>query len=313
VSRIRLGVVLIIPPPLDREIDALRRATGDGTYGRVPAHLTLVPPVNVNEEDMGEALGALRAAAGATRPFTVHLGPPTTFLPANPVLYLPLVGPGRAAVFTLRERVFKPPLARTLTWPFVPHVTVADEASPDRITAAEQALCDYGAEAAFERLHLLQEGPGRVWTPVADAPFGAPAVVGRGGLPLELAVSDGLDAEGRHFLTEWDGAAEAPMNLAVTARRERRVLGVAEGWARGGSARLIRLVVAPDVRREGIGSQVLAAFESAASQRGCGRLAADVLAGSDADLFLRSRGWVEEARRPAWRGDQDLVLLRRDR
>jgi 2'-5' RNA ligase len=306
-------VVLLIPPPLDREIDALRRALGDGTYGRVPAHLTLVPPVNVNEEDMGDALRALREASSATRPFSVSFGPPTTFLPANPVLYLPLVGPGRAAVFTVRERVFKPPLARSLTWPFVPHVTIADEAQPERITAAEMALCDYGAEVSFERLHLLQEGPGRVWAPVADAPFEAPAVVGRGGLPLELVVSQGLDPEGRAFLIECDQQAVDTPNLAVTARRDGRLVGVAEGWARGGAARLSTLVVASDVRREGVGSHLLAAFESGAAERGCGRLGADVTAGSDADAFLRARGWVEEGRRPAWRNESDLVLLRRDR
>jgi len=312
VPRLRLGVVLLIPPPLDREIDALRRAVGDGTYGRVPAHLTLVTSVNVNEDDRGDALRVLREAASATRPFSVHLGPPTTFLPANPVLYLPLVGPGRAMVFTVRERVFKPPLARSLTWPFVPHVTVADEAQPERITAAELALCDYGAEVAFDRLHLLQEGPGRIWAPVADAPFEAPAVVGRGGLPLELTVSHALDPEGRAFVVEHEGT-DAPLDLAVTARRDRRVVGVAEGWARAGAASLTNLVVAPDVRREGVGSHLLAAFESAAAERGCGRLAADVVGGSDGDAFLRSRGWVEEARRPAWSDGADLVLLRRDR
>lgn len=310
--RVRLGVVLLIPPPLDREIDAMRRAVGDGTYGRVPAHLTLVPPVNVNEADMGDALRVLRDAAATTAPFSVHIGPPTTFLPANPVLYLPLVGPGRAMVFTVRERVFKPPLARSLTWPFVPHVTIADEAQPERITAAELALSDYGAEVAFDRLHLLQEGPGRVWAPVADAPFGAPAVVGRGGLPLEMVVSQALDAEGRAFIIEHEGE-DAPLDLAVTARREGRVVGVAEGWARAGAAFLTMLLVARDVRREGVGSHLLAAFESAAAERGCGRLAADVLADSDGDRFLRSRGWVEEARRPDWRHGVDMVLLRRDR
>lgn len=309
----RLGVVLLIPPPLEREVDALRRALGDGTYGRVPAHLTLVPPVNVNEDDMGDALRVLREASSATRPFSVHLGPPTTFLPVNPVLYLPLVGPGRTSVFTVRERVFKPPLARTLTWPFVPHVTLADEARPERITAAELALCDYGAEVSFDCLHLLQEGPGRVWAPVADAPFEAPAVVGRGGLPLELVVSQGLDPEGRAFVVECDQESRDVPNLAVVARRDGRLVAVADGWARGGAARLSTLVVARDARREGVGSHVLAAFESAAAERGCGRLGADVTAGSDADLFLRARGWVEEGRRAAWRNGTELVSLRRDR
>ena len=320
-ARLRLGVVLLIPPPLDREINALRRAAGDGTYGRVPAHVTLVPPVNVNGEHLDEALATLRRVAAETRPFTVHLGAPTTFLPVNPVLYLPLLGEGRTVVFNLRERVFREPLARPVTWPFVPHVTIADEAKPDRIAAAEIALCDYAARVSFDRLHLLQEGPGRVWGPVADFPFGPPAVVGRGGIALELTVSHDLDPEARMVAHEECAAArllhglpeedpEAP-NVAVVGRREGRVVAVAQGWARAGVARLTTLVVARDARLEGAGSHVLAAFESEAAARGCGRLAASVLDGSAEEGFLRHRGWMEEARLTRWTGGHDLVLLRR--
>ena len=298
--RLRLGVVLLIPPPLDREIDTLRRAVGDGTYGRVPAHVTLVPPVNVNREQLGHALATVRAAAAATRPFNVHLGAPTTFLPANPVLYLPLVGQGRAAVFDLRERVFRPPLERPLTWAFVPHVTIADEAQPERIAAAEVALCDYAADVFFDRLHLLEEGPGRVWTPVADAPFAPPAVVGRGGIPLELTVAHGLDPEARSFVGRecvaerrarglGDEDPEAP-NLAVVARRGGAIVAVAEGWTRGGVAKLTLIVVAHHARLEGVGSHVLAAFESEAIKRGCPRLAASVMQGSPEEHFYRHRG-----------------------
>jgi 2'-5' RNA ligase len=323
VPRLRLGVVLLIPPPLDREINALRLATGDGTYGRVPAHVTLVPPVNVNREHLAEALATLRAAASDTRPFAVHLGAPTTFLPVNPVLYLPLLGEGRAVVFDLRERVFHEPLARPLTWPFVPHVTIADEAKPDRIAAAEVALCDYEAEVTFDRLHLLEEGPGRVWGPIADAPFGPPAVVGRGGIPLELTVCHGLDPEARTFAGEECTAErlaqglpeddpDAP-NLAVVGRRDGRVVAVAEGWARSGVARVTTLVVARDVRLEGVGSHVLAAFEAEAIGRGCGRLAATAFAGSAQEGFYRQRGWVEEGRLTPWTGGRELVELRRDR
>lgn len=322
-SRLRLGVVLLIPPPLDREINALRRATGDGTYGRVPAHVTLVSPVNVNDDHLGEALARLREAAAATRPFAVHLGPPTTFLPVNPVLYLPLLGEGRAVVFDLRERVFREPLARPVTWPFVPHVTIADEANSGRIAAAETALCDYAAEVSFDRLHLLQEGPGRVWGPVADAPFGPPAVVGRGGIPLELTVSYGLDPEARRFAGEECAAELAARglpedrpdtpNVAVVGRRDGRVVAVAEGWARAGVARVTTLVVARRARLEGVGSHVLAAFESEAIARGCTRLAATAFDGSPEEAFYHERGWVEEGRLTPWTGGRDLIQLRRDR
>ena len=42
--RMRLGVALLVPAPQSDEIDGLRRALDDPVLGRVPAHLTLVPP-----------------------------------------------------------------------------------------------------------------------------------------------------------------------------------------------------------------------------------------------------------------------------
>lgn len=315
--RLRLGVVLLVPPPLDQEVDALRKAVGDGTLGRVPPHLTLVPPVNVREDRLPDALRVLREAGAATRPFPVTFGPPTSFLPESPTLYLP-VTEGEEAVLRLRERVFREPLSRPLTWPYVPHVTVADEVDETRIAAAEVALAPYRTATTFERVHLLQETPGRVWVPVSEAAFAPPAVVGRGGLPLELSTTGMLDAEARSFFdTEWRSGPDADLRpggepVCITARREGTVTGVAVGWTAGTVAYLETIVVARPERRQGVGTHLMAAFESVAAERECSRLAAQAPAGSAGERFLRHRGWVEDGRLAAWLRGRDLVLLRRD-
>src|SRR5262245_56850064 len=121
-AKVRLGVALLVPSPVAAEVDGLRRAVGDGSLERISPHLTLVPPVNVNRERLGEALAVLRAAAAGTPPIEAHLGGLATFLPDNPVLYLTL-DKGHDDIAALRGRVFREPLARTLRWPFVPHVT----------------------------------------------------------------------------------------------------------------------------------------------------------------------------------------------
>ena len=54
--RVRLGVVLLVPPPVAGEIDGLRRAVGDGALGKVAPHVTLVPPVNVRDERLLDAV-----------------------------------------------------------------------------------------------------------------------------------------------------------------------------------------------------------------------------------------------------------------
>ncbi|MBV8162171.1 MAG: GNAT family N-acetyltransferase [Acidimicrobiia bacterium] len=319
----RLGVALLLPPPVDREVDALRRACDDGAAGRVPPHLTLVPPVNVREDALDDAVAVLRRAAAAARPFTVQLGRPATFLPDNPTLYLSVAGPGLDAVVALRDRVFSSPLERPLTWPFVPHVTLADEMPAERIAAAVEALAGYGATVTFKRVHLLEEtktAAGRVWRPSADAPFAAPAVVGRGGIELELTESQHLDPEAAGFAQrQWDTyrvevlgpAATDKEPFAIAARRGGVVVGTADGWTHGGVAHLRNLIVAADQRGQGVGSKLLAAFESMAADRGCRRLSVRTYRAEPAYGFYRGRGWVDEASWD-WTHGREFVQLRRD-
>lgn len=293
VPKARLGVALLLPPAVAAEVDGLRRALGDRALGRIAPHVTLVPPVNVPAARLGDALGVLRAAAAACPPLTLDLGPPGTFAPATPVVHLRVGGPDPdvAALAALREAVFRPPLARPLTWPWVPHVTLVDGAEPDRITAAVAALAGYRATVALERVHLLEEGRGRVWTPVADAAFAAPAVVGRGGPALELDVTDGPGPEAAALL-----AGGRP--FTVTARRDGAVVGAARGWTGAGEARLEVLAVAAGERGTGVGSRLLAAVESLAAGRGCTAVLAVVDGPGDLAGFLRHRGWVPEPGRP---------------
>lgn len=295
-GRARVGVVLLITGDLARELDGLRRALGDGSLGRVPPHLTLVPPVNVPDGRLHEALALLRSAAATEAPFELVLGPPASFLPVNPVVHLPAVG-SDGTVARLREAVFRAPLARTVTLPFVPHVTLADGAPTARIDAALAALADFEVTARFDRVHVLREGQGRRWEPIAEAALVAPAVVGRGGLELGLSVTAVPDIEAGAFAASEGGGAAAP--FAVTARRGGAVVGVVAGRSDATVAVVERLVVAAGHRGEGIGSHLLAAVESLAAERGCTALESLVPAGGPVATFLAGRGWTREPGSPA--------------
>jgi GNAT superfamily N-acetyltransferase len=189
------------------------------------------------------------------------LGPARTFLPINPVLYLE-VGGDVTSVDALRDRIFRPPLERNLSWPFQPHVTLLDRGDEARIRAAAEALADVRIDVEVDRVHLLQEDNDdgvRFWRPIFEASLGERAVVGRGGLELELEVGE---------------KPYAGRSLGVTARRGRAVVGTAFGWTDGAHARLLDVHVVAGARGEGVGAHLVAAFASAAADRGASSIEA---------------------------------------
>jgi 2'-5' RNA ligase len=309
-GRFRVGVALVLDRPLADEVDGLRRALGDPALGRIPAHLTLVPPVNVRRDQLATAVARLRAAASVVEgAIQLTLGSVTTFLPVNPVVFL-AVGGDTPELRRLRDAVFVPPLERKLSWPWVPHVTLADGIDELRISSALTALDRFATVWDVDRLVLLQEGPGQVWQPLADAALGPPAIVGTGGLPLEITRGRLLDPEVRQML---DGAGlgtgpgpEASSDsrrpvfypIVMSGRREGQLQGVAAAWAEPDGGH-VAIYVEPRVRRQGIGAHLLAHLEAAARQAGWPY---ESLTGVGPDAFYRARGrWVRSIRKPPTR------------
>jgi 2'-5' RNA ligase/GNAT superfamily N-acetyltransferase len=323
VARQRVGVVLLLPAPVGEAVDVLRRALGADDVDRLPSHLTLVPPVNVRDDEMDSALDLLRDAAERTTPFPLALGPARTFLPTNPVLFLE-VGGDVAPVDKLRDKVFRAPLERNLTWPFHPHVTLLDGGPDDRIRAAVEALADVRFTSVIDRVHLLRESNDegvRSWHPIAEAVFGGGSVVGRGGLELSLEVTEHLSLDAHHFressFDQWQtsrfGAPWRGVPVAVTARREGRIVGTAEGDVRpNGEGYLSKLIVAADVRGEGIGAHLLAAFSSAAAERGATFVSLRTESAGPSEPFYANLGFERWYVLPRWRDDRDFVQMRRN-
>ena len=283
VPKRRLGVVLLIPQPAAAEVDALRRATG-GDVEHVPPHITLVPPVNVNNERLPAAYDVARAAAASIHPMRLTLGPPATFLPATPVLYLAVNG-DTDLLMQLRDRVFRPPLERAVDHDFVPHVTLADGIETDRITSALVALASVEISVTIRSVHVLEQHGDRLWRPIAEMPLGTPAVVGRGGIAVELVTTAYPDVDARPLL--------ALLPFSILARVNGRAAGVATGYTNGDTARLTELTVAESERGQGVATRLLAAVESLAADRRCTEIEAD-----DHPFFTRY-GWVNGRRRLA--------------
>ena len=289
-----------IEPALSIEIDGLRRATGSLRIGRIEPHITLVPPVNVPEDRLGEALAVVRGVASTHRPISARLGPPATFAPRNPVVFLAVGGEEVAAgaLRRLRDDVNVPPIERRSDHEFHPHVTLNQRADPERIPAMVLGLREYEVTTVLDRVQVLEEtrhgDHERGWVAIADYPLAPPRIVGRGGIELALTVCAVADAEAvaleagvAHELAEEAEAAgeRAPFELSaarfvprgaeplVIHARTRHdgdddvLVGVGRGWVRHGDHEVTSVVVHPDRRSEGIARQLRLTLDAELARR----------------------------------------------
>ena len=168
--RRRFAVALVIPPPVSVEIDGLRRALGDRQLGRIDPHVTIIPPINLHEDQIGDALAVVQAAARAAQPMTLTLGPVTTFAETSPVRFL-AVDPWQPVV-ELYRACWTDVLERLEKRPFHPHCTVDIDGGPtDGPDPAVDLLAAYQVEVELDRVTVL-ENVDRGWDPYITYRFG---------------------------------------------------------------------------------------------------------------------------------------------
>lgn len=286
----------MVDPPVGAWVDGLRRALDVPAIDRIAPHVTLVAPLNLPAGALDGALDQLHAAAAVvTGPLRLTLGPPATFLPVNPVLYLQ-VGGDLDALQAVRHALGGPPLERADRRPWVPHVTIASRLDDERIAALVGHLGGFSAVADVERITLLDEhrrdDGRRHWVALADAMLGPPVVVGRGGLELRLITGRTLDPGASELLGRSLDGISLPDRLVVTGRREGVTVGAAAVW-RDDAGGHVRVVVAPDHRRSGVGAHLLASAEHAARREGwaCPTLTAEGPAG----FYVARSAWARPA------------------
>ena len=322
-ARRRLTVALVLTGAVADEIDGLRRGLGAKALERIAPHCTIVPPVNVREDCLEEALAVARGAAAKSPPIVVDLGPVSTFWPRTPVLYLAVRG-DVSSIASLRSDLatgpLAPPTARRER-EFVPHVTLDQKIEPSRLQHAMAALGDYRTSFCFERLTVLEQDDGHRWQPLADSPFGKPRVAGRGSLDLEISVVDRSDPfvaawaekQWEQYSRERYGETVRPVTpFAVVARADNAPVGFADGAIWGQVCRLGQIIVSPQWRGQGVGLHVLDAVERTALERRCTRVRLETLAGGAAQSFYAGLGYRVTARLPRWREERDFVVMERE-
>lgn len=161
-DQITIGVSIALPEPFGGELQRWRESFGDPQASAIPPHVTVVPPSVVGAGDVPAVEAHLVATAALQRPFTIQLRGTGTFRPVSPVVFVVLAD-GDADCARVEASVRAGPLARDLTFPYHPHVTVAHELAEPELDEALETLATYEARFTVDELWLYEQGPDGVW------------------------------------------------------------------------------------------------------------------------------------------------------
>ena len=152
-----IGVAIALPSHYAAQVRAVREAAGDPLAEVVPPHITLLPPTAVDVDSLDEVMRHLRDVAAGTSPFEVRLDEVGTFRPVSPVVYLGLrSGAEECDRLQMRVRHRRGPLARSLSFPFHPHVTLAHDIAEDGLDTAARKGADLTMDFTVTKLHLYR-------------------------------------------------------------------------------------------------------------------------------------------------------------
>jgi 2'-5' RNA ligase len=165
-----IGVALAIPEPWASELQDYRTSVGDTTATMIPTHITLIPPIEVAEDDLPEVEKHLTEVASATSAFRIHLRGTGTFRPVSPVVFVTVVD-GISACEQLAVALRQGPLSVELQFPYHPHVTIAHHLPDGTLDRAFSELAGFESVFGAEEFHLYVHDEEKGWQPSRDFPL----------------------------------------------------------------------------------------------------------------------------------------------
>jgi 2'-5' RNA ligase len=165
-----IGVVVAVPEPWAQLLVDWRAKVGDPQAALVPPHVTLLPPTEIPAADRFRVAAHLAQVAGAHAPFDMHLSGTGTFSPVSEVVFVS-VARGIGNCELISHDVRQGPLARSLAFPYHPHVTVAHDVPADMLDLAYSGLADLSAEFRVDRFTEYERTPGGAWAVAREYPL----------------------------------------------------------------------------------------------------------------------------------------------
>jgi 2'-5' RNA ligase len=165
-----MGVAIAVPEPHGSRLREMRAAFGDSLARTVPSHVTLLPPLEIDVDDLDEVCARLDKTAGTIPSFRVRLQGTGTFRPTSPVVYVRL-GAGYVATGVLAGQLRQAVDAPRPAFPFHPHVTVAHHLDDASLDHADEALCDFACEFEVAEFALYLHDDATGWEPQRSFPL----------------------------------------------------------------------------------------------------------------------------------------------
>lgn len=160
-----IAVVVVIGAPIGEAIDEARRRY-EPTEGKLPAHITVLPPINVDDDALPAVVAHLESVAAHTASFDIRLRGTDTFRPRSRVVFI-AVTDGLVELGRLEAAVRSGDLAREHRFSYHPHVTVAHNVAEDVLDAAYTDLARFDELVSVQSFGLY-EHRGRRWEQVRE-------------------------------------------------------------------------------------------------------------------------------------------------
>ena len=164
---VTIGVAVAIPEPWATQLQDYRTSVGDTTATQIPTHITLIPPVEVDADDLAAVEAHLEGAAADVGEFRIHLRGTGTFRPVSPVVFVTLAE-GISQCEQLASAVRGGPLAVDLRFPYHPHVTIAHHLEDGQLDRAFRELADFECEFTAGAFSLYVHDEGAGWQPTRE-------------------------------------------------------------------------------------------------------------------------------------------------
>ena len=169
------SLVAYLQGEMGKFVDSLRRRLNPGFAAWLP-HVTILPPRPLGATPE-EVLALIRQKCLFLDPFQASLGRVLSFWPVNGVVYLSFTA-GFQGLVDLHDLLNRDGLAFAEPYPYVPHVTVAQELDEASLgTVLEEVTREwarYRGEISLrvESLSLVRQEPDRRWVDLGPIQLG---------------------------------------------------------------------------------------------------------------------------------------------